>query len=536
MAAMLKPSFRSRPNAALIASIEASVSSNTSPVISLMRPTSCARSRKLPGVDQSRPRRASASGLQANRLRRRGNRAWAGTRSRCAGRATPPQRVFRARPRPLARSDVGLESARRCPPRAAPRAPPPWPCAAAPRRRRRRAASSRGRRWPRRRSRRRRSDRVRRPRDQPPACRKRVGGAPGSAMTRQNSSRPDAREQILGAASRASRSPILASQRLARRCAVKGDDLGELVDLDDRRRRTPRRRCARRSNRPARGRTRRGWAGRSRCRNRRARTDRPACAAARRNRRRRRRDSCGPRSESAPIDQHRPAVDKTLARGSGASAATAPTARVGGVGENRRAVASRTSRARARGVEGGAPSTPALASDHDQPGSALENLRAQLLETRRRRRSASGAVAGLQRRRRVTGAAGARRARRSSSGRAPPRRAAPAVDHLARRIRARAVAARRILDAGTFRCAARDRRGSSVKRRRAGSGKPSPNATTSRVPSEGTKASRLATASVTAERSSAWSRSLAMRIANRVLHCEMIVGSSSPGRWVTRPR
>jgi 3-hydroxyisobutyrate dehydrogenase-like beta-hydroxyacid dehydrogenase len=59
---------------------------------------------------------------------------------------------------------------------------------------------------------------------------------------------------------------------------------------------------------------------------------------------------------------------------------------------------------------------------------------------------------------------------------------------------------------------------------------------TSPVPSEGTKVSTLAPASDTAERISAWSRSLDRRITNRVLHWEMMVGSISAGRWVTRPR
>jgi len=54
--------------------------------------------------------------------------------------------------------------------------------------------------------------------------------------------------------------------------------------------------------------------------------------------------------------------------------------------------------------------------------------------------------------------------------------------------------------------------------------------------SEGTNDNRLAAASDTAERSSAWSRSLARRIVNRVLHWEMMVASSSAGRCVTSPR
>ncbi|MGX1292224.1 hypothetical protein AB7M75_002132 [Bradyrhizobium ottawaense] len=78
--------------------------------------------------------------------------------------------------------------------------------------------------------------------------------------------------------------------------------------------------------------------------------------------------------------------------------------------------------------------------------------------------------------------------------------------------------------------------GTSLKRNRVGSATPSPKASTSRVPSEGTKESRFAAASDTAARSSAWSRSLARRIVNSVLHWEMMVASSSAGRWVMRPR
>jgi hypothetical protein len=47
------------------------------------------------------------------------------------------------------------------------------------------------------------------------------------------------------------------------------------------------------------------------------------------------------------------------------------------------------------------------------------------------------------------------------------------------------------------------------------------------VPSEGTNDNRFAAASETAERNSAWSRSLASRIANSVLHWEIMVASSS---------
>ena len=71
---------------------------------------------------------------------------------------------------------------------------------------------------------------------------------------------------------------------------------------------------------------------------------------------------------------------------------------------------------------------------------------------------------------------------------------------------------------------------------RVGSGTPAPNANTSPVPSEGTKVSMLAPASEIAERISAWSRSFDSRITNMVLHWEMMLGSISAGRWVTRPR
>ena len=77
---------------------------------------------------------------------------------------------------------------------------------------------------------------------------------------------------------------------------------------------------------------------------------------------------------------------------------------------------------------------------------------------------------------------------------------------------------------------------SSLKRSRVGSATPSPKANTSRVPSEGTKASRPAAASETAERMMFWSRSLAMRMAKMVLHWEMMVESSSAGRCVTTAR
>ena len=77
---------------------------------------------------------------------------------------------------------------------------------------------------------------------------------------------------------------------------------------------------------------------------------------------------------------------------------------------------------------------------------------------------------------------------------------------------------------------------SSLKRSRVGSATPSPKANTSRVPSEGTKASRPAAASETAERMMFWSRSFAMRMAKMVLHWEMMVESSSAGRCVTTAR
>jgi len=50
-----------------------------------------------------------------------------------------------------------------------------------------------------------------------------------------------------------------------------------------------------------------------------------------------------------------------------------------------------------------------------------------------------------------------------------------------------------------------------LKRSRVGSATPSPNANTSRVPSEGTKPISEPAASETAERTIAWSRSFAMR-------------------------
>ena len=77
---------------------------------------------------------------------------------------------------------------------------------------------------------------------------------------------------------------------------------------------------------------------------------------------------------------------------------------------------------------------------------------------------------------------------------------------------------------------------SSLKRSRVGSATPSPKANTSRVPSEGTKPISEPAASDTAERTIAWSRSFAMRIANSVEHCEMMVASSSAGRCVISPR
>jgi hypothetical protein len=71
---------------------------------------------------------------------------------------------------------------------------------------------------------------------------------------------------------------------------------------------------------------------------------------------------------------------------------------------------------------------------------------------------------------------------------------------------------------------------------RVGSATPSPKAKASPVPSDGRKARKFAAVSATAQRSSAWSRSLVMRMANSVEHCDRIVESSSAGRCVTRPR
>ena len=59
---------------------------------------------------------------------------------------------------------------------------------------------------------------------------------------------------------------------------------------------------------------------------------------------------------------------------------------------------------------------------------------------------------------------------------------------------------------------------------------------TSRVPSEGMNANRLAAASDAVERIRAWSWSFDMRMTNRVLYCEIIMGSISAGRCVTNPR
>ena len=71
---------------------------------------------------------------------------------------------------------------------------------------------------------------------------------------------------------------------------------------------------------------------------------------------------------------------------------------------------------------------------------------------------------------------------------------------------------------------------------RVGSATPSPNANASPVPSDGRNARKLAAVSATAERNSAWSRSLVIRIANSVEHCDRMVESSSAGRCDTRPR
>ncbi len=78
--------------------------------------------------------------------------------------------------------------------------------------------------------------------------------------------------------------------------------------------------------------------------------------------------------------------------------------------------------------------------------------------------------------------------------------------------------------------------GNSLKRMRVGSATPGPKVNTSRVPSEGMNDSRLAAASDTAERIRLWSRSFDSRMTNSVEHCEMMVGSISAGRCVTRPR
>ena len=71
---------------------------------------------------------------------------------------------------------------------------------------------------------------------------------------------------------------------------------------------------------------------------------------------------------------------------------------------------------------------------------------------------------------------------------------------------------------------------------RDGTAMPEPNAITSRAPNDGMNERILAVASAVAERMKAWSRSLESRITNSVLHWEMIVGSISNGRCVTRPR
>ena len=321
----------------------------------------------------------------------------------------------------------------------------------------------------------------------------------------------------------------LRRQRLAGRGAVKGDDFGETVDARRRRRRTARPPRARRSGRRWRGRRVRDWAGRSKRRNRRARTDRPACAAARRCRTRRRRNSRGRRTRSRA---------RSIELGAAFDQPFEPAARVRQRADARRRwrrwrataapSASRTSRP-APAASNAAAFSADLRARSRGAGRALENLRAQLLEPRRRR-------VGVAARRAAAAPACRAAPARSSTGARAARGAAPALDHLAHeaalgvRPRSSQSSSRKVSLCG------RRSGGSSVKRSRVGNGRPSPNATTSRVPSEGTKASRLATASVTAERSSAWSRSLAIRIANSVLHCEMMVGSSSPGRWVTRPR
>src|SRR5690606_41778777 len=68
---------------------------------------------------------------------------------------------------------------------------------------------------------------------------------------------------------------------------------------------------------------------------------------------------------------------------------------------------------------------------------------------------------------------------------------------------------------------------------RVGNDTPSPNAITSPVLSDGRNSSRLEAASEIAALRISWSRSLDSRMANSVLHCDRMVGSSSDGRWLT---
>src|SRR6185437_16226796 len=197
----------------------------------------------------------------------------------------------------------------------------------------------------------------------------------------------------------------------------------------------------------------------------------------------------------------------------------------GGIGEHRRAVGGAHFESGSRGVEGGRLQRR-LARTHEAPGPRLRiwarNCSSRAVAEWRSTGAGFGAAAG------GSGAA-------SSTSRPPP--AAPRQRSTTRRTKP-CCAPAASSQSSSRKVSLRGSRsaGNSLKRSRVGSGSPSPNATTSRVPSEGMKSSRLATASVTAERSNSWSRSFAKRIANSVLHCEMMVGSSSPGRWVTRPR
>ncbi len=78
--------------------------------------------------------------------------------------------------------------------------------------------------------------------------------------------------------------------------------------------------------------------------------------------------------------------------------------------------------------------------------------------------------------------------------------------------------------------------GSSSKRSRVTVGTPAPITSASRVPSDGRNDSSRLAESDTAARTIFWSSSWPSRMANTVEHCEISVGSSWCGRWVTRPR